>query len=177
MGAREAGAVTAPPVTVGPGAPSIDDVVAVARGGAGVVLSAEALGEIERTRAVVDALARDARPHYGISTGFGALALRHIPPERRAQLQRSLIRSHAAGSGDEVEPEVVRALMFLRLSTLATGRTGIRPETATVYAATLSRSRAKAPCATATGGDDLPPRRWPRPGSRRSRWPRRRASR
>jgi histidine ammonia-lyase len=125
-------------VTVGVGAPTIDDVVAVARGGAGVALSDEAFGEIERTRAVVDALAHDVRPHYGISTGFGALALRHIPPERRTQLQRSLIRSHAAGSGDEVEPEVVRALMFLRLSTLATGRTGVRRETATVYAAVLS---------------------------------------
>jgi histidine ammonia-lyase len=125
-------------VTVGIGAPSIEDVVAVARGGAGVVLSGEALAEIERTRAVVDALVRDADPHYGISTGFGALALRHIPPDRRTRLQRSLIRSHAAGSGAEVEREVVRALMFLRLSTLATGRTGIRPETATAYAALLS---------------------------------------
>src|SRR4051794_7121313 len=106
-------------VTVGVGAPTIDDVVAVARHGAGVVLSDEAIGEIERTRAVIDSLVRDARPHYGVSTGFGALAVRHIPPERRTQLQRSLIRSHAAGSGPEVEREVVRALMFLRLSTLA----------------------------------------------------------
>ena len=51
-------------------------------------------------------------------------------PSMRAQLQRSLIRSHAAGSGPEVEREVVRALMLLRLSTLATGRTGVRVETA-----------------------------------------------
>src|SRR3954470_757223 len=126
------------PVTVGLGAPTIADVVAVARDGAPVALAPDALAEIARTRAVVDALVRDERPHYGISTGFGALALRHIPPERRTQLQRSLIRSHAAGSGDEVEPEVVRALMFLRLSTLATGRTGVRLETAVAYAALLS---------------------------------------
>jgi histidine ammonia-lyase len=127
-----------PQVTVGIGAPAMDDVVAVARHEAGVALSDEALAEIGRTRAVVDALAHDVRPHYGISTGFGALALRHIPPERRMQLQRSLIRSHAAGSGPEVEREVVRALMFLRLSTLATGRTGVRPETAIAYAGMLS---------------------------------------
>jgi histidine ammonia-lyase len=127
-----------PQVSVGVGAPSFDDVVAVARHGARVELSSEAVAEIERTRAVVDALAQDARPHYGISTGFGALALRHIPAERRTQLQRSLIRSHAAGSGPEVEREVVRALMLLRLSTLATGRTGVRLETATAYAAMLS---------------------------------------
>jgi histidine ammonia-lyase len=125
-------------VTVGIGAPTIDDVVAVARDGAGVALADAALAEIDRTRAVVDALAEDTRPHYGISTGFGALATRQIPPELRTELQRSLIRSHAAGSGPEVEREVVRALMFLRLSTLATGRTGVRRETATAYAALLS---------------------------------------
>src|SRR5215470_19412344 len=125
-------------VTVGIDAPSFDDVVAVARGGAGVVLADDALAEIARTRGVVDGLVRDPHPHYGISTGFGALATRHIPPERRAQLQRSLIRSHAAGSGPEVEAEVVRAMMLLRLSTLATGRTGVRVATARAYAAMLS---------------------------------------
>src|SRR3954466_8409766 len=125
-------------VTVGVGAPSMDDVVAVARGGAGVVLADDARAEIARTRAVIDALAEDTSPHYGVSTGFGALATRQIPPELRTELQRSLIRSHAAGSGPEVEREVVRALMFLRLSTLATGRTGVRLETATAYAAMLS---------------------------------------
>jgi histidine ammonia-lyase len=130
--------MTPPVVTLGIGAPSIEDVVAVARHGAGVELSADALAEIDRTRAVVDALAEDTRPHYGISTGFGALALRQIPPDLRTELQRSLIRSHAAGSGPEVEREVVRALMLLRLSTLATGRTGVRRETATAYAALLS---------------------------------------
>src|SRR4051794_1687657 len=125
-------------VTVGVGAPTIEDVVAVARGGAAVVLAGEALTEIARTRAVIDALAEDTRPHYGVSTGFGALATRQIPPELRTELQRSLIRSHSAGSGPEVEREVVRALMLLRLSTLATGRTGVRPETAIAYAAMLS---------------------------------------
>src|SRR3954467_13739131 len=125
-------------VTPGVGAPSMDDVVAVARGGAAVALSDDALAEIARTRAVIDALAGDTRPHYGVSTGFGALATRQIPPDLRTELQRSLIRSHAAGSGPGVECEVVRALMFLRLSTLATGRTGVRPGTATAYAAMLT---------------------------------------
>ena len=86
---------------------------------------------------VVEQLADDVEPHYGISTGFGALATRHIPVEQRALLQRSLIRSHAAGSGPEVEREVVRAMMLLRLATLATGRTGVRVETASVLAALL----------------------------------------
>ena len=70
--------------------------------------TAEALAAIDRARAVVEELAAAPTPAYGISTGFGALATRHIPTEMRAQLQRSLVRSHAAGSGPEVEREVVR---------------------------------------------------------------------
>ncbi len=127
-----------PTVTVGAGPLTIDEVVAVARGGAPVALSGEAVSRMAQTRAVIDGLADDVEPHYGVSTGFGALATRHIPVELRAQLQRSLVRSHAAGSGAEVEREVVRGLMVLRLATLATGRTGVRPVIAQTYAAMLN---------------------------------------
>jgi histidine ammonia-lyase len=125
-------------VTLGTGPLSAGEVVAVARGGAAVVLSPEAEAEITTSRKVIEALADDPVPHYGVSTGFGALATRHIPVPLRSGLQRSLVRSHAAGTGPEVEREVVRALMVLRLSTLATGRTGVRLETARAYAAMLS---------------------------------------
>jgi len=64
---------------------------------------------------------------YGLSTGFGALANVSIEPERRHDLQHALVRSHAAGMGDPVEPEVVRAMMFLRARTLALGFSGARP--------------------------------------------------
>ncbi|MFN8168098.1 MAG: histidine ammonia-lyase [Candidatus Nanopelagicales bacterium] len=117
---------------------TLDDVVAVARGDARVELTERALAGIAAARARVDELASSPEPKYGISTGFGALANRHISPELRAQLQRSLIRSHAAGMGDPVEREVVRALMFLRLKTLASGRTGIRPVVAQSMAALLN---------------------------------------
>jgi histidine ammonia-lyase len=126
------------PVVVDVGPLSFADVVAVARHGAPVELAPGARAAIERARAVVEELAAGETPTYGISTGFGALATRHIPLERRAQLQRSLVRSHAAGSGPEVEREVVRALMLLRLSTLATGHTGVRLETAELIAGLLS---------------------------------------
>lgn len=125
-------------IAVGTGPLSQSDVVAVARGGAAVELTAEAADAIKRSRVVVDVLGDSELPAYGISTGFGALATRHIPVDLRARLQRSLVRSHAAGSGPEVEREVVRALMLLRLSTLATGHTGIRLETAQTMAAILS---------------------------------------
>ena len=87
-------------VTVGVGALSIEDVIAVARGGgAGAAISDESKHEMALSRAVIDHLADDTVPHYGISTGFGALASTSIPKEQRAQLQKSLIRSHAAGAG------------------------------------------------------------------------------
>jgi histidine ammonia-lyase len=126
-------------VVVGIGPLTESEVVAVARHGAGVSISDEALKALGASRSVVEALAEDVEPHYGISTGFGALATKHIPIAQRALLQRSLIRSHAAGSGPEVEREVVRALMLLRLSTLTTGHTGIRPGTATTLAAMLDK--------------------------------------
>ncbi|MDQ1745298.1 MAG: histidine ammonia-lyase [Pseudonocardiales bacterium] len=125
-------------VSVGLGPLDEADLVAVARAWAPVELSTESVSAIAASRAIVEALADDVEPHYGISTGFGALATKHIPPDRRAQLQRSLVRSHAAGSGPEIETEVVRSLMLLRLSTLATGRTGIRVETARTLAALLN---------------------------------------
>ncbi|MBL3698517.1 histidine ammonia-lyase [Leucobacter luti] len=117
---------------------SVADVVAVSRNDAPVALDPAALAAIATSRAVIDELANDTRPHYGVSTGFGALATVQIPVEKRQQLQRSLIRSHAAGTGPEVEREVVRALMLLRLNTLATGRTGVRPVVAETYAAILN---------------------------------------
>mgnify|MGYP001765437676 CR=1 FL=1 len=125
-------------VRVDTGPLTAQDVVAVARTAAVVVVTPEAEAAIARAREVVDRLADAEEPAYGISTGFGALATRHIPAESRAQLQRSLVRSHAAGSGPEVETEVVRALMLLRLSTLATGHTGVRPATVRLLAGLLN---------------------------------------
>ncbi|NQX29106.1 histidine ammonia-lyase [Microbacteriaceae bacterium VKM Ac-2854] len=133
-----AASVLTAPVTVGIGPISIDDVVAVARLGVRIDIGADAREAVVASRERIEQLAQDARPHYGISTGFGALATTFIRPERRTQLQRSLIRSHAAGSGPEVEREVVRALMLLRISTLLTGRTGIRLSTVEAYVGMLN---------------------------------------
>ena len=125
-------------VVVGVGPVTFADVVAVARQDARVSIAPDALDAVAASRVHIEALAGQPTPVYGVSTGFGALATRHIPLERRTQLQRSLIRSHAAGTGAEVEREVIRAMMLLRLSTLTTGRTGVRTETAQAYADLLS---------------------------------------
>ncbi|KWT62426.1 histidine ammonia-lyase [Streptomyces albus subsp. albus] len=114
-------------VVLGTSGTTAQDVIAVARGAARIELSEEATAAVAAARAVIDDLAAKPDPVYGVSTGFGALAVRHISPDLRAQLQRNIVRSHAAGMGPRVEREVVRALMFLRLKTLASGHTGVRP--------------------------------------------------
>jgi histidine ammonia-lyase len=104
-----------------------DSVVEVARGGATVAVSPEARAALEASAGLVAAHADSAEPVYGVSTGFGSLATTVIPADRREELQRSLIRSHAAGMGPPVEEEVVRAMMLLRARSLALGYSGARP--------------------------------------------------
>ncbi|MEW2222892.1 histidine ammonia-lyase [Streptomyces sp. NPDC006990] len=125
-------------VVVGSSGTSPEEVVAVAREGARVELDEGAREALRTARRFIDDLAAKPDPVYGVSTGFGALAVRHIGPDLRAQLQRNIVRSHAAGMGPRVEREVVRALMFLRLKTLASGRTGVRPEVAQAMADLLN---------------------------------------
>ena len=125
-------------VVVGTSGTTAEDVIAVARRHARVELSADALDALAEARAIVDALAAKPEPVYGVSTGFGALASRHIGQDLRGRLQRNIVRSHAAGMGPRVERDVVRALMFLRLKTVASGRTGVRPQVAQTMADVLN---------------------------------------
>jgi len=117
---------------------TFEDVLAVARHDAKVIIAPATIEAVALTRSRVDALASSPDPVYGISTGFGALANRHVTPEYRVQLQKSLIRSHAAGLGNLVEREVTRALMTLRLKTLCSGHTGVRPVVVETMAAILN---------------------------------------
>ncbi len=106
------------------------DVAVVAREGAEVGLADEARRAMAASAAIVARLADSNEPVYGVSTGFGSLATIAISTERREELQRALIRSHAAGMGPPVEREVVRAMMLLRARSLSMGYSGARPEVA-----------------------------------------------
>ncbi|MDR8019436.1 histidine ammonia-lyase [Nesterenkonia aerolata] len=126
------------PVILGDRPLTVEEVSAVAREGAAVEISASAQQRIQHARTVVEDHAGSERAIYGVSTGFGALAHTLIDAESRDALQLALVRSHAAGTGTEVEAEVVRAMMLLRLQTFTTGRTGVRLSTAQRYAALLN---------------------------------------
>jgi histidine ammonia-lyase len=118
---------------------TIEDVVVVARSGAHVRLSDSAIGRISRGRAVVEAHLADGLAHYGINTGFGALAEISISSADLAKLQLNLIRSHSSGVGQPLPREAVRAAMCLRCAVLCTGNAGLRPEPAILLAEMLNR--------------------------------------
>ena len=114
------------------------DVVAVAHDRARVSLGVDARRAMSESAAIVERLAASDEPAYGVSTGFGSLATTPIPAARREELQRALIRSHAAGMGPPVEPEVVRAMLLLRARSLAMGYSGARPVVAETMLALLN---------------------------------------
>ncbi len=107
---------------------TIAGVVAVARGSGGAVsISAEATERMRRSRAVIERLAAGDAPIYAVNTGVGLLADVRIPRDDLEQLQRNVMRSHAAGVGEPLAREVVRAMMLIRANVLAKGFSGIRP--------------------------------------------------
>jgi histidine ammonia-lyase len=86
---------------------TVDEAYAVAVERLRVGLAPKARQRMLRTRAVVDDIVKKNAVVYGVTTGFGKLSDIAIPPERLAELQVNLVRSHASGVGDRLpEPEV-----------------------------------------------------------------------
>src|SRR5437762_4940206 len=118
----------------------IDDVWAVACGGASAALSDEARTKMRAARELVERAAHGTREHtYGINTGFGRFVSRSIPEEETEELQLRLLRSHACGVGEPYPEEVVRAAMLLRANALAKGNSGARIETVELLLECLAR--------------------------------------
>ena len=122
-------------------------IAAVARGDRGVVLGDRARAAMTASRAVIDRVVAggDASPAvYGVNTGFGALAEAGISPDQVAALQRNLVRSHAAGVGEPLPEDAVRAMMLLRAKVLAMGHSGVRPAIIDLLLPVLLRLRRRA---------------------------------
>ena len=92
-----------------------------------ILLQPEARMAVERARAIVDDLVASDRVAYAVNTGVGHLADLHIPQQDIRKLQINLVRSHAAGVGEPLGEDVVRAMMLLRANSLAKGCSGVRP--------------------------------------------------
>ena len=99
----------------------------VARSGRKIVLSDRAREAIVQAHALVTEIVEAERAVYGVSTGFGELSTVHIGKDKNKCLQRNLILSHACALGEPLPKDVVRAIMLLRLNTLAKGFSGVSP--------------------------------------------------
>ena len=118
---------------------TVEDVCHIAAGGRAVSLAPAAVEKMERSRAVVERLAAGDAPVYGVNTGVGLLADVRIAPADLDQLQRNVVRSHCAGTGDPMTREEVRAMMAIRANVLAKGYSGIRPVVAAKLCDLLNR--------------------------------------
>ncbi len=107
---------------------SVADVLAVARHSAPVTLGGDSLARIKAARRVIDRMADEEQKVYGVTTGFGHLSRVRIPHEQLTELQHNLLRSHAAGVGEPLSEEIVRAMMLLLAASLARGNSGVRVE-------------------------------------------------
>jgi len=107
---------------------TIGDVAHVARAGQPVEIGPKATAQLRTARAVIESHLNDGQPHYGINTGFGSLSRVRIPGDQLREVQRNLIRSHAAGVGDPLPEDVVRAMMLILAASLCRGHSGVRVE-------------------------------------------------
>jgi histidine ammonia-lyase len=105
---------------------SIEQIAAVAREGAVVSVAPEARQRMVASRKVIEQWVADDKAIYGVTTGIGEFARIRISAEQSAELQRRIIYSHSAGTGDPQPEDVVKAAMLLRANTLAKGYSGVR---------------------------------------------------
>jgi histidine ammonia-lyase len=106
---------------------SLEEVRRVAAAGEAVEIAPEAVQRMAASRAAVERLAAGEEAVYAVNTGVGYLADTRISAEDMETLQRNILRSHAAGVGESLPREVVRAMLLIRANTLASGFSGIRP--------------------------------------------------
>jgi histidine ammonia-lyase len=116
----------------------IDDLWRIAHRAARIELDASTLEAVARARRAFERAVAAGSPVYGVTTGVGALVDQPIAPGSSEAAARSLLRSHAAGVGRELAPELVRAALAARLATLARGHSGVRPALLHAVAALLN---------------------------------------
>ena len=114
-------------LTLQPRALTLSDLRAAWQAHGRLTLAPHAYAAIEASAAAVQAIVAKGDPAYGINTGFGILARRHIPHEQLEQLQRNLILSHAVGTGELLQDGVVRLILLTKIGSLARGFSGVRP--------------------------------------------------
>jgi histidine ammonia-lyase len=137
---------------------SIESVATIARGGAPVALGARAKAQVEEANRALVTACDEGAAIYGASTGVGTRDRVRIAPRSAEPFQASLLRSHAMGVGDPAPGEEVRAMMTVRASQLAMGRSGMALPTLEAFIAMLDRGvTPRVPSVGSVGASDLCP--------------------
>lgn len=121
-----------------PGNVSLDQWRSLYRG-APLVLAPGNEERVAASAAAVTRILAKGVPVYGINTGFGKLAATRIDGDHLAALQRNIVLSHAAGVGAPLPKPIARLMMVLKLTNLAQGASGVRPEVIGLLAAMVER--------------------------------------
>ena len=106
---------------------TLEAFVAVARFGAPVEITEEAVAAMRRSRELAEKIMAEKRVAYGITTGFGEFQKVAVPKEMSNRLSTNLILSHCTAAGDPYDEEIVRGMMLLRANALCGGVSGVRP--------------------------------------------------
>jgi histidine ammonia-lyase len=117
------------PIMIGMEKMTLEDLVSIARHGAKVKLTEASEKRINKARQLIEQWVKEEKSIYGVTTGFGALSDVAISKKDTRQLQKNILMSHSAGTGDMFDEETVRAIMALRIKDFALGHSGIRLET------------------------------------------------
>ncbi|HEV8240728.1 MAG TPA: histidine ammonia-lyase [Thermoanaerobaculia bacterium] len=117
---------------------TLEELGAAARGGETCTLAAAARARVEAGRAAIEKALQHGDVVYGVNTGFGDLSSVRIPADKLLLLQERLVLSHAAGMGEPLPDDVVRAMLLLRANTLAQGHSGVRPQVVNALLALLA---------------------------------------
>ena len=103
------------------------EIEAVSLAACPVTIALAALERVAQSRALIEEILAAGQTVYGVNTGFGKLSDVRIPPEKLAELQFNLVRSHAGGVGSPLSEGESRAILLLRANVLAKGFSGVRP--------------------------------------------------
>ncbi|MGP4051660.1 HAL/PAL/TAL family ammonia-lyase [Streptomyces sp. 2A115] len=145
-----------PPVVIDGRTLTCDDVITVARHGARVVLADEVLPRLARDRAVVDDIVDRQVPTYGLTTGLGSRSSYALPRDELGEFSVRTVRGRANAVGDPLPVPVVRAAVLARVSGIAGGGSGVRPELLRLLVAMLnSRVHPVVPEVGSIGASDL----------------------
>ena len=127
------------PISLDGNSLTLEEIALVSRQGAQVEISPFQVPKIRRARQIVEKRLKEKDPVYGITTGVGKLAAARISPEDSSELQRNIVLSHATGVGARLPEDVTRAIILLRINTLAKAYSGVRLELIEFLADLLNR--------------------------------------